>query len=394
MFVSSVASSGMRYRVILAGICALVLSVGLARFAYTPMLPVMHSEAGLSVLAGGWLATFNYLGYIAGALIAATIHDLQLKFRLYRAGLLTALLSTLLMGMTQNEYLWTFLRFISGMSSTAGLLLASGLILNWLISHGYKPELGLHFTGMGIGIVVSGLAVGLMAGQFSWDQQWLGLGLIGALFLVPAWLWLPAPQAPLPGSKAQVITAPARKWMLLMMASYFCAGFGYVVSATFIVAILEQLPLLQGHGGWVWVIVGLAAIPSSFLWDRVNRAMGDVNALLLAYGVQVLSIVLPVLSDNVWLNLLSALLYGATFAGIVSLTLALIGRHFPANPARAMARLTLTYGVSQILAPAMAGYIAAATGSYLGALVVAAVVMVIGMGLLLLLGKQQQPGSA
>lgn len=393
MSVSPVASCGMRYRVILAGICALVLSVGLARFAYTPMLPVMHSEAGLSVLAGGWLATFNYLGYIAGALIAATIHDLQLKFRLYRGGLLTALVSTLLMGMTQNEYLWTFLRFISGMSSTAGLLLASGLILNWLISHGYKPELGLHFTGMGIGIVVSGLAVGLMAGQLSWDQQWLGLGLIGALFLVPAWLWLPAPQAPLPGGKAQVITAPARKWMLLMMASYFCAGFGYVISATFIVAILEQLPLLQGHGGWVWVIVGLAAIPSSFLWDRVNRALGDVNALLLAYGVQVVSIVLPVLSDNVWLNLLSALLYGATFAGIVSLTLALIGRHFPANPARAMARLTLTYGVSQILAPAMAGYIAAATGSYLGALVVAAVVMVIGMGLLLLLGQQQQPGS-
>ncbi|MCY0964067.1 YbfB/YjiJ family MFS transporter [Parathalassolituus penaei] len=388
-------TSADRLRVICAGICALILSVGLARFAYTPMLPVMRDEAGLTAVAGGWLATFNYVGYIAGALLAASISNLKHKFVIYRAGLLIALFSTAAMGLTQDAVLWTLLRLVSGFSSTAGLLLASGLILNWLIRHGYKPELGLHFTGMGLGIVVSGVAAGTMAGQLAWDQQWLVLGALGLLFFIPAWCWLPEPQ-PMNSHQQQTrpaVAAPPARWMWLMIAAYFCAGFGYVISATFIVAILEDLPMLTGKGGWVWVIVGVAALPSSFLWDRINRALGDFPTLLLAYGLQIVSMALPLLSDGVAWNLLSAVLYGGTFVGIVSLTLTLIGRQFPDNPAKAMARLTISYGISQVAAPAIAGYIAAATGSYLGSLLMAGVMMVLGMFLLVLLWRGPQASA-
>ena len=159
---ASGAGPGARWRVILAGIGALVLTVGLARFAYTPLLPVMQAEAGLTALAGGWLATFNYAGYISGALLAATISDLSRKFQQYRIGLVLALLSTGAMGLTDDIYLWVALRFVSGVSSTAGLLIASGPVLNWLMRHGHRPELGLHFAGIGLGIVVSGLAVAAM----------------------------------------------------------------------------------------------------------------------------------------------------------------------------------------------------------------------------------------
>ncbi|MDE2585466.1 MAG: YbfB/YjiJ family MFS transporter, partial [Betaproteobacteria bacterium] len=107
-----------------------------------------------------------------------------------------------------------------------------------------------------------------------------------------------------------------------------------------------------------------------------------IRILMIAYGLQTISIILPVMTDSVALNVMGAILFGATFVGIVSLTLTLIGRHFPANPAKAMARMTLSYGVAQIFAPAMAGYIATATGSYHGALMVTAVVMVAGMALL------------
>jgi predicted MFS family arabinose efflux permease len=390
---SDTASPADRYRVIFAGICALILTVGLARFAYTPMLPIMRSEAGLSSLAGGWLATFNYAGYITGALVAATISDLGRKFQLYRIGLVVAVVSTLAMGLTQDVTLWAMLRFISGLSSTAGLLLASGLVLNWLMRRGHRPELGLHFIGLGGGIVVSGLAVAAMVGNLSWQGQWIGLGLLGIAFFLPAWFWLPAPAAF--QAQAQSATpAPSRRWMMLLIAAYFCAGFGYVVSATFIVAIVEKLPMLTGKGGWVWVIVGIAAAPACFLWDRIAAGLGQVPALLLGYGLQTVSIILPAVSDGTLANLLSAVLYGSTFVGIVSLTLSLIGRCFPANPAKAMARLTLSYGVAQIVAPAMSGYIATATGSYRGALYVAAVVMVIGMGFLVALKRQQEKERA
>mgnify|MGYP001178248257 CR=1 FL=1 len=384
-----------RYRVIFAGICALILTVGLARFAYTPMLPIMRDQAGLSHLAGGWLATINYAGYMSGALLAALISDLSRKFMLYRLGLIVAVLSTAAMGLTDNLPLWAGLRFVAGFSSTAGLLLASGLVLNWLIRQGHRPELGLHFMGVGLGIAVSGIAVGSMVDWLSWDKQWLGLGGLGLVFFVPAWLWMPAPVAvqATAGLSASTLAAPTRRWMWLMIGSYFCAGFGFVTSATFIVAILVKLPLLAGKGSWVWVIVGLAAAPSSFVWDRIANALGRIHALMIAYGLQIISIVLPVFTESAALNVLGALLFGATFVGIVSLTLTIVGRHFPANPAKAMAKMTLSYGVAQILAPAMAGYIATATGSYHGALVVTAVFMVGGMALLQALINEEKKGG-
>jgi MFS family permease len=186
---------------------------------------------------------------------------------------------------------------------------------------------------------------------------------------------------------------PSRRWMQILTAAYFCGGFGYVVSATFMVAILEKLPVLTGHGSWVWVIVGLAATPSTFLWDHLAHRLGQIPALILAYGLQIVSVSLPVVTHDLTLNLIGAILYGNTFVGIVSLALSLIGRHFPDNPAKAMARLTLSYGLAQIIAPAMTGYIATASGSYQGALEVVACVMGLGMILLYTLNRLEQRES-
>lgn len=372
-----------RWQVLTAGICSLILTVGLARFSYTPMLPIMREQAGLSALDGGWLATFNYMGYISGALLASTISKLEYKFILYRIGLLVAVISTVAMGMTTHVPLWNFLRYISGFSSTAGMLIASGLIMNWLLRQGKKTELGLHFAGAGLGLALSGLVVLAMMDHLRWDQQWIAMGALGVVFFIPAWVWMPAPAKT--GSveaSVQDTAAPNAKWMRLMIAAYFCAGFGYVISATFIVAIVEKLPEFTGAGGWVWVVLGLAAIPSSFIWDRIARVLGNFDALILAYALQIVSFLLAALSDGYWAGMVSALLFGGTFVGIVNLTLSTTGRHFPANPAKAMARMTLSYGVSQIVAPAMAGYIADHTGTYRGSLYLAAIMMAIGIGLL------------
>lgn len=370
------------WKVLLAGICSLILTVGLARFAYTPLLPVMRAETWLTEVAGGWLATFNYMGYMSGALLAASISSLHLKYRLYRAGLVIAVLSIMGMALTQNMLAWSILRYVAGLSSAAGLLIGSGLMLNWLIRNGHRPELGIHFGGLGGGILVSGLvSVLMLANGLDWARQWWALGILGALLFIPAWLWLPEP-APAAANQAPTQTPPSRQWLLLMIAVYFCAGFGFVVSATFTVAMVEKIPSLNGFGSWVWVGVGLAATPACFLWDRVSRQVGDLPALQLAFVGQITSIILPALSTNAAVAVLSAALYGGTFIGIVSLTLTVIGRLYPANPAKAMARLTLSYGVAQIIAPAITGYIAQATGSYQGGLLMAAAIMLLGLALL------------
>jgi MFS family permease len=137
-----------------------------------------------------------------------------------------------------------------------------------------------------------------------------------------------------------------------------------------------------------WALVGLAAMPAVFMWDRAARKLGDIPALLLAFGLQTVSIVLPALSGSLLAALAGAVGYGATFIGIVSLTLALVGRRAPQNPGKAMARLTLSYGAAQMIAPVVAGAMAQATGSFKGALWLTAAVMLVGMALLLALPKE------
>nr|WP_316641168.1 YbfB/YjiJ family MFS transporter [uncultured Roseateles sp.] len=377
------------WQVITGGICGLVLTIGLARFAYTPLLPLMQAQAGLGDAAGGWLAAINYLGYMSGALLASWLDDARLRQRIYGAGLWLALLSTGLMGLTTDPLLWALSRYVGGLCGAAGMLFGSGLVLNWLMRAGRRPELGLHFIGLGLGIVVSAIgSMALSAWQLDWAGHWLGLAAAGLLFLLPAWGWRPpVPPAVKPGHGDGA--APSRRWMGLMIACYFCAGWGFVISATFTVAIVERQPLLAGRGPLAWLLVGLAAMPAVFLWDRIARRVGELKALLLAFGLQTLSVVLPALSGSLAAALAGALLYGATFIGIVSLTLALVGRRSPANPGKAMARLTLSYGVAQITAPALAGSMAQASGSYQGALWLTATVLLVGMGLLAALLRER-----
>jgi predicted MFS family arabinose efflux permease len=386
-----------RYKVIFAGIASLILTVGLARFSYTPLLPEMLAHAGLSAEAGGRLAAINYAGYISGALAAAMIADLEKKFVLYRISLAVAVLSTAAMGMTHDVYVWAALRYVSGLSSTGGLLIASGLVLNWLIRHHCKPELGLHFSGLGMGVMISGLAALAMAGRFDWATQWVWLAVLGCGFLIPSWLWMPRPQSMAMNAQIVAPPPPPPRWSALLIAAYFCAGVGFVISATFIVAIIGRLPLPPGSGAWVWVLVGAAAMPSCFIWDRVAGVIRPLPALLAAYALQIASVLLSGLSDGMAANLLGAALFGNTFVGIVSLTLTLIGRRFPANPAKAMARLTISYGVAQILAPIIAGKMAAAAGGdYRGALFMAAAALAAGMVLLamMLTAKDDHPSAA
>ena len=374
-----------RFKVLSSGIFSLILTLGIARFAYTPLLPLMQQQAGLSVSEGGWLASINYLGYLCGAVIASFISNLIIKDRLYRTGLIVALLSTAGMGLTENIWLWLVLRFLAGLSSAAGLLLGSGLILNWLIRHGQRSELGIHFSGLGLGIAFCALAVELMSHYFNWSEQWLLLTLMGVLLLIPAWKWLPAPDNSAVTHTGEIMTdsPPGRTFMRLFMAAYFCAGVGYVISATFIVAIIEQQPGLEGKGTWVFMVLGLAAAPACIIWDLIARRFGYFNALIYAYLIQAFGICLPVIEPGLNLSLLSAVLFGGTFIGIVSLVLTMAGRYYPTRPAKMMGKITIFYGVAQILSPAVTGILAEQTGSYSNALYVAAIIMVAGSFLML-----------
>lgn len=376
-----------KYHVLAAGVLSLVLTMGVARFAYTPLIPIMQGQSVLTDLTAGLLATLNYVGYLCGALLAASISDLLVKDKLYRAGLIIAVLTTLGMALAENVWLWALMRFIAGFSSAAGLLIGSGLILNWLIRNHFRSELGIHFMGIGLGIALSALAVDLMIDHLDWRWQWIVFALLGLILAIPAWRWLPRPLAgnhTLSG-KLLVDTPPTRRFSWLMQSAYFCAGFGYVISATFIVAIVERQPGLEGQGELVWLLIGASAVPAVLIWDQIARRIGMIPALLISYILQIAGVLLPVANNSLYAALISAVLYGGTFVGIVSLVLTMAGRFYPTRPAQLMARFTLAYCVAQIAGPFLTGWMAETSGHYSGGLLLAALMMMIGTLLLTVL---------
>ena len=381
-----------RLKVLGAGIFSLLLALGVARFAYTPLLPLMQQQAGLGVADAGWLAAINYGGYLSGALLASLISDLVLKDRLFRLGMLLAVASTALMGLTSEPWLWAVSRFVAGLSSAAAMLFGTGLILNWLIRHKHRSELGIHFAGIGLGIAGCAAAVALMQQWLDWRQQWFALTALGVLLAVPALRWLPPPDTSgvtRSGEKLED-NPPSPLFLRLFMAAYFCAGVGYVVSATFIVAIVDRLPGLSGSGTLVFLALGLAAAPACIVWDFVARRTGELNALILAALLQIVGILLP-LAGGLLPALAGAMLFGGTFIGMVSLVLTMAGRYYPTRPAKMMGKMTLSYGLAQILGPAITGWLAAGrAGDYAVGLYLAAAVMVAGSALLFLLKAVQR----
>ncbi len=376
-----------RIKVLSAGIFSLILVMGVARFAYTPLLPLMQHQAGLGVAAAGWLAAINYAGYLSGALIASLISDMVLKDRLYRIGMILAIVSTVMMGMTTDFTVWAISRYVAGLSSAAGLLLGSGLILNWLIRHNHHSELGIHFAGIGLGIASAAAAVFLMNQWLSWDQQWYVLTALGCLLLVPALGWLPPPDRSAVTKTGQKMedAPPSAFFMRLLMSAYFCAGIGYVVSATFIVAIIDHMPGMAGKGTLVFFVIGIAAAPSCIAWDLIARRIGKLNALIAASVLQIFGIMLPVLAGGLFATIAGAILFGGTVMGIVSLVLTMAGQYYPTRPAKMMGKMTLSYGAAQIIAPAVTGWLATRLGSYAEGLYLAGGAMFAGTLILLIL---------
>jgi len=368
-----------KLRVYFAGICSLIVTVGVARFSYSLLLPIMQDSTGLTESAGGWLATTNFMGYMTGVLIASRLHNLNYKYHLHQAYLILSVVTCAAMVVTTDVIAWAVLRYIAGVCASGGMIIASGLILKWLVKNNHRAELGIHFSGAGLSIVITSLLVEMMLTMSAnWQQQWIALAIMAAIVAIPAWLWMPHPSADGPVGVIVKDNPPSKTFTRLMMMAYFCAGYGYVVSSTFIVDIVEGVEGLQGQGWFAFLLIGLAATPAVLIWDRIARNIGYLKALLAAYTLQVAGIILPAISDTLPMVILSALLFGGTFIACVSLVLTMAGKFYPSNPAKFMGTMTLAYGFAQIIAPVPTGYLAEAFGNYDIGLYLSATVVMIG----------------
>ncbi|HAZ80691.1 MAG TPA: MFS transporter [Porticoccaceae bacterium] len=389
-----------RISVLLSGICALILSMGIARYSFTPMLPIMQAQLGVSESLAGWLAGWHYIGYIVGLFIVWLITDLRTKDFFYRYGLLVSVIATAFMAALEHSLIWYVSRFFAGITSATSFMLGTGLILNWLNHNGYKSELGLHFTGIGIGIMVSAIIVD-MSGldtwfNFNWRMQWIALALVGGSLMFPAMLLLPRPkerEMEMSRDKdigiGSVIKVPPVRWLVLMQCAYFCAGFSNTINVTFTSLITELQPL-DGLGAKMWLLVGIAATPAPLIWDRLARRIGRLNALSWAYVLNIMGNICLAMTNSVETTAIAAILFGITFMGIVSLTLSTIGHLYGFKATQVMARLTFFYCIAQILSPILAGTVAELSGSFTMPLFVVSIIMLLGL-IFLLTARRYSP---
>ncbi|MFD7205771.1 YbfB/YjiJ family MFS transporter [Streptomyces sp. NPDC059893] len=332
---------------VLRGAAALAAAMGVGRFAYTPIMPLMHAQAGMADSLGASLATANYLGYLAGALLGIAAPRLLRSAAALRTGLLALAASLALMPMTHDGGAWWALRLAAGAASALVFVIATSALLAGLAAHA-EHMTGWAFGGVGAGIALSGLTVVAVQQAGSWQTAWAACAALTVLLSAAAWVLVPR-------AAAGAATAPAerprtRRWFTALLASYVLEGIGYIIAGTFLVAALQQ-----GAPGWIgsgsWIVVGLAALPSCALWMRLARRMSRPALLTISLSLQAIGIALPALSFGSVPALASAVLFGATFMGVSTMTLA-IGTHL--RIPRAVALLTTGYSLGQILGPLLA----------------------------------------
>ncbi len=375
-------------RALFAGMCALAIAMGVGRFAYTPLLPAMQQAAHFGADVAGRLAGINYLGYLLGAFGAAALSRPRLRRPGLFACLAASVATTAAMALGTDLAYWAVLRFVSGVASAGVLVWSSALILERLARHGRQSWMGWIYAGVGVGIAASGTIIVAGGDALGWRGGWLALAALCCALFVPCWLWL-APREP--GESAAALGARAvraeRFPAPLLNLVYFLQGAGYAVSGTFLVAIAKAMPELHALAEGLWIVVGLAAAPSAVLWTALSRRTGLVSALIAAYAVLSLAIVLPVVSGAPWAALAAAFGFGGTFAGIAVMTVSLGGAIAPHNPTRMIGLLTAAFSVGQIIGPVLAGELAARSGNFTlalelaaGAVFVGAVLMGVGAG--------------
>lgn len=366
------------------GIIALAAAMGIGRFAFTPILPAMQRATGLDTAQAGLLAAANYAGYLVGALLLTIATPRTARRGLLLASLVAVTLTTTLMALTSNLALWSAIRFVSGLASAGVFILASGAVLALLRRTGHAARSGWLYSGPGLGIALSGLAVLALDRRIGWRGDWLLLAAVSAAALYPCWRWLPRDEPPITTAATTPTPQPLPRAPLgLLGAAYFLEGLGYIVTGTFLVAIVNGQPGLATVGSAAWIIVGVAAIPSSVLWALLGGRIGFARALAFAYIVQTGGILLPLLGGP-GAALASAVAFGGTFLGISALSLALAGQLAPHAAARLIGLLTAIYGLGQVIGPILAGFIAARAGSFGPALIAAAAIILLG-GLLMAL---------
>jgi MFS family permease len=355
------------WRIAAAGAVALAVAMGIGRFAFTPLLPMMLADGVVDLHAASWLASANYLGYLFGALFCALRPWKWMRGRrpasvgagsIVRIGLVATGVLTLAMALPWSAA-WPTLRFLAGAVSAVVFVYSSGWCLAHLARLGVPAVGGLMYTGPGAGIIASGLLASVMMG-FGWRAStgWLFFGILAFALCVTVWrlfddgvpLSAPPPPAPIGAPRAAARRRDSVEVACLAVA-YGLAGLGYIISATFLPVIARQA---MPDSPWLdlfWPLFGVGIVVGALLATRLHVAHDLRRPLAVAYVIQALGIGISLWSPTLAGFAFGSLLLGLPFTAITFFAMQEVRILNPAAAASRMAYLTAMYGIGQIAGP-------------------------------------------
>lgn len=389
---------------------ALAVAMGIGRFAFTPILPLMIQEGTVHLAQTAWLSSSNYIGYLVGALslLKSKRHPLFVML-----GLSLVTLTTWLASLSSFGGLLV-LRFLAGVASAWVLVSISAFAINWLKSRQVASS-GLIYTGVGIGITLTGLicsyfifqsATAAIAAQSSLSplssRLWQYLGMIALLATLFVTFLLAKINSQFASTAAASIAAaktnpskaahtnptasitPAKLKLAKVLTAYGLFGFGYILPATFLPQIAKQW--LSGQSYLlIWPFFGLAAALSVVLSQGLQRRYNNFSLLGVWRVSQIIMAVgtlLPALWQSLTGLMLSALMVGGTFMVVTMAGLQVAASqvtHYPKYNLSAL--MTASFAFGQLIGP-LTALVATGKNIWLALLPVSAIVLLIGVALL------------
>jgi predicted MFS family arabinose efflux permease len=352
------------WRATLSGLCASLVGIGMARFAYTPLLPAIIGSGWFSAASAVYLGAANLTGYLIGTLLAGPAATRVNARLLLRGAMLAASISFFACAWPVG-FAWFFAwRLGSGIAGGIVMVLTATTILPQVAPARRGLVAGAIFMGVGFGVAASGTLVPLLLGQ-GLQQAWLGLGVAALALTLIGWNGWPTPGRVPPRSSAKLQGGEKRQ-LLVLYAGYGLNAFGLVPHMVFLVDYVAR-GLGQGMaiGASYWVLFGLGAVIGPLVTGHVADRIGFRAALRLAYLVEVAIVVLPSL-NNGWVALMvSSFFAGAFTPGVIPLALGRtheVLRHHPAAQKRAWGTATTSFAVMQAAGAYGLSFIFARTG--------------------------------
>ncbi len=362
---------------ILTGIAALTIAVGIGRFSYTPILPYMISELNLTTTEAGLIASSNYLGYLLGSLIPIFPQFPKNIRSIFIYSIFISIISLFAMGLTNTFEVFILIRFIHGIFSAFVLILGTSLIVSHVQKKG-KIFLGTaHFSGVGLGMALSAIVVSYLGFlNFTWDELWFSIGILAMMLSFQIIKFTPIQKA-----EVKYNLKSKNKTSLgfsLITISYGLYGFGYVAFGTFISTMSRLTPGLEKTEPYVWFVVGVTGIPSVFFWNWFGSKIGNDIGLFLANLILGLGVLFSVLINNEFGIFISCILFGLSFVPITSMCLLEGQKRFSGSFIVSTAILTFSFSIGQMIGPYLSGLLTDYYNSFFFSMIISGIVLIFG----------------